>query len=510
MSESYADDLARAEKALLAAEFDRAAQLLEGCEDWPSPHAESGVLANAELLLHTDPAAAIAWLAMVQGSIATDAGRFRFNLLSARAFAVVRNTATATARMLEAEKFADAVSNGAAQLALYRARFRWYRGEATPDDPDFEIAFTNTDPNGRCLAFLQRSWAHAAREDYASQTRDLRASLAVVDESGRAPHVKTRAMIVFALARLAFERADAQGVVHAQAAYDALAWTDAVAVERYQSLRAFGWDAFMRGAAARAQWIFREARDIAPSDAWRAMAHLDRAYVARIEGNEAWALDELFEAHAIAQRIPWAQTANEERTALVTFAELFAQVDSARAQWYAATFSAMGLDGVSPNFVTSRERRMTAEARFVVGTIERTSGNDAAAIEALTEAYELFAGIDHHFKAGLAASALADVTVDPKWTARAVAHIGHYPGSPLARTVAKPAAERTDPLFERLTSMQRQVARGMWEGLDARRLSRRFSRSLFTIEREMAAVHAVFGTTSVNALREAALARGIA
>jgi DNA-binding NarL/FixJ family response regulator len=147
---------------------------------------------------------------------------------------------------------------------------------------------------------------------------------------------------------------------------------------------------------------------------------------------------------------------------------------------------------------------------LVLGTIERTIGNTVAAVQALTEAYTLFAGIDHHYKAALAASALADATGDPAWTQKALGHSERYPGSPLSRTIAKPAPARTDDLFERLTPMQRQVARAMWEGLDARRLSERFSRSLYTIEREMNVVYGVFGTKSVAGLREIAMKRGLA
>jgi DNA-binding NarL/FixJ family response regulator len=510
MTETHASLLERARTLLLAADYIRASQFLAGCEDWSQPSAEGGVLAKAELLLQSEPVTAVAWLASVRSLIATDAGRFAYNLLAARAFAVVRNASLARARLRDAERFVGAVENGREQIALYRARFRWYAGRSAVDDRDLVTALGDPDPNGRALAYLQRAWAHAANEAYAEQTEDLRASLAVVDEAGVAPNVKTRAMIIFVLARLAFERADAEGIAHAQRAFDTLAWTPAVAVERYQALRAFGWDAFMRGSTARAQWIFREAREVAPSDAWRAMAHLDRAHVARIEGNEAWALDELYEAHAVAQRIVWAQTANEERTALVTFAELFANVDAARAQWYAATYSAMGLDGINPNYATSRERRVDAEERFVNGTIERAVGNREAAVDALTDAYALFASIDHHFKAGLAASALAEATGDPSWTARAVEHVGRYPGSPLARSVAKTPAERTDPIFETLTPTQREVARGMCEGLDTVALSERFSRSIYTIEREVSAVHAAFGTDSNAALRAIANERGIA
>jgi hypothetical protein len=504
-NESFATALRDARSAVTAADYDRAEALLATCEDWPDPYAEAGSLAKAEVLLHRHPVSAVAYLAAIAGGIHGDAGRFAYNLLSARAFASVRNAPTALARLDAAEAFVDAVVDGHAQLALYRVRFRWYANAATLDDPDLAVALTDSDPNGRALALLQRSWLHAACEDFTGQLRDLRAALTVVDDAAAPPNVKARAMIVFVLARLAFECADADAIAHAQSAFDRLAWTDAVIVERYQALRAFGWDAFMRGHAARAQWIFREARGIAPSDAWRALSHLDRAYVARIEGNEAWALDELFEADAVAQRIAWAQTANEERMVLVTFAEMFAPVDTARAQWYAATYTAMGLDGVSPNLVASRERRNAADERYMFGVIERTIGNRAAATEALTEAFALFHAIDHHWKAALAASALAEVTGDGAWTRRAVEHIARYPGSPLAAQIARPAATQADERFDRLTPMQRQVARGMIEGLDARKLSARFSRSSYTIEREMRVVFETFGTDRLASIRDIAL-----
>jgi hypothetical protein len=504
-------DLTIIEQALLAGEFERASELLDGCEEWPAEDAERGVLLTAEMLLHRDPIAAVAWLGSVGDHVVSDAARFAYNLLSARAFAVVRNPTVAAARMVAAESYAHAVPGGASELALYRARFRWYRGEGTVDDADLARALAHPDPNRRASAFLQRSWSHAANEDYAGQTADLRAALAVVDDAGVAPHVVTRAMIVFVLARVAFERADSEGVAHARRAFDALGWTTAVAVERYQALRVFGWDAFMRGATAEAQWTFREARECAPSDAWRATAHLDRAKVARIDGNEAWALDELYEAHALAQRIVWESTANEERMALVVFAELFASVDAIRAQWYAAKYSSMGLDGVRPNLVASRERRNAAEMLLVTGTIECAMGHAETAVASLEEAYALFAGIDHHFKAAQAASALAEATADPAWTARAVTHAERYPRSSFARTIAKAAPARADSLLAPLSPLQRQLAQTMIrEGLDAERLSRRFSRSLYTIQREVAAIHATLGTKNVASLRESLRKRGFA
>jgi hypothetical protein len=49
----------------------------------------------------------------------------------------------------------------------------------------------------------------------------------------------------------------------------------------------------------------------------------------------------------------------------------------------------------------------------------------------------------------------------------------------------------------------------MMEGLDAKKLSVRFSRSLYTIQREAEAVYAAFGASTASGLREAMFARGI-
>jgi DNA-binding NarL/FixJ family response regulator len=61
-----------------------------------------------------------------------------------------------------------------------------------------------------------------------------------------------------------------------------------------------------------------------------------------------------------------------------------------------------------------------------------------------------------------------------------------------------------------LTPLQRQIARALWSGADATDLSQRFSRSLYTIERQIAAVFTAFGVASRGALLEEARSRGLA
>jgi len=316
-------------------------------------------------------------------------------------------------------------------------------------------------------------------------------------------------IIVHSLARLAFELADERGIAFARAAFDHIRWTPDVRVDQFQTLRALGLDAFMRGDVARAQWLFRDATVTAPSPAFQVLGHLDRAYVARIMRNEPWALDEMHEAVRIAHGIPWGQTLGEERLALVGLAEQLAPTNAAEAQRFAAMYSMLGVESVSPLLALAQDRRAFASEKYAIGRIEATLGNVDAARAALEEAYDIYAPIDHHYRAMLISSTLAELTGDATWSDRAKRHLAHYPGSPLSATTID-AATTSDPVLDALTPLQRQLARAHWSGADAHELSGRFSRSVYTIQRHIAEIYRAFGVDSSVALRNEAIRRGIA
>ena len=96
---------------------------------------------------------------------------------------------------------------------------------------------------------------------------------------------------------------------------------------------------------------------VAPSDAWRVMSHVDRAYVARMNRNEPWARDELMQAQAQGRSVVWDATTGEERQALVTLAVLFAPVDMGQAQRYVSNYMRMGKDSVDPTLAIAHDRR---------------------------------------------------------------------------------------------------------------------------------------------------------
>ncbi|MGD0050784.1 MAG: hypothetical protein ABSD03_03050 [Vulcanimicrobiaceae bacterium] len=310
------------------------------------------------------------------------------------------------------------------------------------------------------------------------------------------------------LSRIAFEIGDGEAVSDARRRYEQIGWTEGNAVDRFQTLRALGWDSFMRGRSGAAQWSFKDAFGCAPSIPWAVTARLDRAFVARIAGNEPWALEELAEADRLSHAVQWQSTFGEERMALLTLAVLSAPANAARAQRYASTYSSIGTEAVHPTLALDGDRRGRAMARYAQGRIDAVLGQVGAAERALRDAYETFVDVGYAFRAAMTASALADVTGEPTWREKAALHASAYPSCPLATSPAVGAPEPAMPAA--LSPFQRQVARTLAGGAEIADISRALSRSMYTIERQVAAVYEAFGVRTRAEFLDSARGLGLA
>ena len=502
-----ADHVRHARLALRAAHYDAALELLEDCEDWPVEFAERAITLKAEALSRRDPVAAVGYLATVEDIPTSAEGRFAFALESSRALGLVRDFDAAARRLNDARALTGSVEHGAERLASYELRLRWNRRQCDVDDPCVTLALTNPDPTLAASAWQIRAWMHAHNGRFTQQVADLKRSAAFATSPGPEPaDVNIIGASVYALAQTAFELADGEGVAAARTAFEALPWTPDIQTSQFLSLRAFGYDDFMRGRAGQAQWTFKDARGLAPSAEWRVLAHLDRAYVARMMRNEVWAIEELAEADRLAREIRWESNFDEARQILVILAVLHAPVDAVRAQRYAAIYSKVGLENVDPRLAVHGDPRTPAFIKYAQGRIDQTLGRRDSAITLLGESYEIFERAGYHYRATLAASALAELTADGGWIERAHKHAAAYPDCPLAAVVDE-AVAREEAMPSQLTALQRQIARAIFTGADAQDLSKRFSRSLYTIEKQIAAVYAAFGVASKGALMDEARRR---
>jgi DNA-binding CsgD family transcriptional regulator/tetratricopeptide (TPR) repeat protein len=509
--ESAASSLQRARKAARAARYDAALDLLQGCEDWPEHTRDAAIALKAEVLGRRTPVGALEWLSGVGEAIATPAGRFMYELELGRAFANVRDLDSARAHLAIAETLAGTVPDGPLLLAYHRSRLAWFAQEFDPAASDVVAAITHPDPNIAMAALVMRGWHHAGLGDLRSQIADFRLALAMLDLEADEPlDVYVAAITATALARVAFETADAAAMADVRERYEQIAWTDDVQSDRFKTVRTLGWDAFMRGRPGPAQWSFKDALGYAPSTAWKVMARLDRAYVARIAGNEPWALEEIAEADHLGYSVRWESTNDEERAALLMLATLIAPTNAARAQRYASTLSSLGTDSMLPIFAAANgDRRAHAAARFAQGQIDAVLGHTAPAERAFRDAYDIFVSIGYVCRASMAAIALAEVTGEASWREKAAQHASAYPNSPLA--ALRPTGAALEPQMPAsLSPLQKQVARALAGGAEVPEVSRALSRSVYTIERQVEAVYAAFGVRSRSEFLTSARQLGMA
>lgn len=504
--------LERFEEARAAARRARRAEalaLLDGCESWPEPANEEALLVRAEVLARRDPVAGLEALAASHDLFHSAAGRFGYFLTSAYAYTNSRNFEGAREMLESARAFVEGDAERKARLAYFRARLLWPTRVYDPNADDFAIALRSTDPMVVFGTLSSRSWMHAGLENYEAQMRDLLAAMEVFRKDGSACDLHNVAISLHALLRLAVELGDDEAAKTGEAVYEAMEWSPDIAGLHFLCVRALAWHAYLQGEPGRAQWLFKDSKAIAPTDAWRVMAHVDRAFVARTNGNEAWAAEELALAGTLARSVQWSAADGDERQALVMLAELFAPIDMTQAQRYVSMYIQLGMESVNPNLAAAHERRFIAYEKYASGRVQAVLGNSALAQRHLEYAYEIFSQIQHAYRAALAASALHDLTGEQRWLERSRSQAAHFRRSAVYRKLYDEAAEPDVPALAGLTPMQRQILIAYCETANLEVISQRFSRSVFTIQKQLEHACAVIGIRSRHALRAELQRRGL-
>ncbi len=480
---------------------DEALLQLAHCEDWPEPFNEQGLLVRAGVLARRSPILGLESLAAHSETFTSTEGRFGYLILSAFAYVNSRNYDGARDMLASAQELVGDDLTRAARLGYERSRLQWATRRYDPNGDDIALAMSDPDPFAQFRALALRSWMHAGLENYSAQSHDLLEAFRFFQESQASCDVTTVAINLHGLLRLAVETGDSDGMRAGEAAYEAIEWTPDIQDLQFMCVRALAWHAFHEGDSGRAQWLFKDSKELAPTLAWSVMAHLDRAYVARMNRNEAWAAEELALANDLASEVEWDATHGEERQALVMLAELFSSTDMAQAQRYVSIYSALGRDSLDPTLVSAHDRRSIAYEKYAAGRVQAVLGNLKIAKESLEFAYDVFAQIQHPYRAALAAAALFEVTEDLQWLEKARAQAAHFEKSPLFRRLSELDKVEEQRVLSGLTPMQRQIAIALSQGADLDDLSHQFSRSRFTLEKQIEVIFAALGVESRHALR---------
>jgi DNA-binding CsgD family transcriptional regulator len=499
-----AESLAQARALRQAARYTDALSLLDGSEEWAGPEGETATALRAQILARTQPLDALALLARTQDLFVTDEGKFAECVAAMRAYIVTRNYDAAAEMSARAGKIADRVPVGDRCLLWYlRAMLHHCLEQYNPLDENIQALIASGDANGGFLGHVARAYMYAGVGRYDEQVSDLTAALEVAVSHPGTCDPAIIALQVHALLRLGLETGNHTAITAASDAYEWMPWSDDLQGERFLCVRALAWDAFLRGESAQAQWLLKDSKALASSDAWRLMAHLDRAYVARMNGNEHWAAEELATAHAIARTVEWSTTHGEERQALVMLAVLFSPTDMAQAQHYVSRYMQLGRSNVDPTLALANDRRAVGFEKYALGRVQQVLGNDSLAMKSFEAAYEIFNAAGYHFRSALAAMGLFETSRDAVWLERARAHAEFFPRSALRSTLSHESMTSENSRLLELTPMQRQIAYALCEGLDLAELSRRFSRSAFTLGKHVDTVYQRLGVNNRKSLRTA-------
>ncbi len=490
-----ATDLAR------RAHRDEALQQLAHCEDWPEPFNEQGLLVRASVLARRSPVLALESLAAHFEAFTSTEGRFGYLATSAFAYVNSRNFDGARDMLASAQELVQDDLTRVARVGYERSRLHWATRRYDPNSDDIALAMSDPSPDAQFKALALRSWMHAGLEDYGAQLRDLLAAFRQFEEHGDRCDITAVAVYLRALVGLAVELGDHEAMNVGERAYEAIEWTRDIQDLQFICVRALAWHAFHQGDPGRAQWLFKDSKELAPTLAWQAMTHIDRAYVARMNGNEAWASEELARAHSLAREVEWAATRDEERQALVMLGELFASTDMAQAQRYVSMYSKLGRESLDPTLASAHDRRTLAYEKYASGRVQAVLGNVKLARESLEFAYDVFAQIRHPYRAALAAAALYELTEDAQWLEKARAQAAHFAKSPLFRRLSELDRVEEQRVLSGLTPMQRQIAIALCHGADLDELSHQFSRSRFTLEKQIKIIFAALDVHSRHALR---------
>lgn len=425
--------LERASEFERMARSDDALEVLAGCERWPPPYNERGLVLRSTILVIRDPIAALDALPDDVNAFTSREARSNYFLISAHANMKARNFRAADELLDASARMPDANEHDTYYRAQLRAYLQWNRRDYDPESPHLAIGLRASDPNTRLLAFNLRAWMRMGLEDHRGHLDDLLTCLRIYQDHPDSCSIRLVAQSLQGVAVDAWEMHDVRAAQCAQVVFEAIPWVPGIAVQRLACARALAWHAFLAGDLERASRMFAD--DLASADAaWRVLAKVDQAYAAHLAGDGERSLHETRRAQALAETVEWEATRDEERMALITMAVLLAPADLQSAQRWISVYHRLRAHSLEERVEASHEpRRILAYQKYADGRIAAALGNTRAAVALLADAHDLFARFGSVFRATLAAQSLYELTGEAHWLRAALLHASNFPNSPLSQ-----------------------------------------------------------------------------
>jgi DNA-binding NarL/FixJ family response regulator len=445
-----------------------------------------GALLRARIFLLKDAAKALTYVTERSATFKSKTHRAEAQLIAGTAFARLSDHASARSSFKNAAGLSSKSPPLLNEIHYQRAVSAWMERRLDAAERLVERASVEEAAEQLRVPWLVLEGAIAAsRGDISKQGGLLLEALRVTRERAN-PDVWHWAFVVSQVSYLARELPSA---ALRQAAIEELPkvpWTDDIRDTHYTTVRAIGWCHALEGDYFNAFRYLKEASKIAPTAAWRVLSLCDRAYLAGCLGETRFCEQERNEALDLAATIDWQTLEGEERFALCLLAELFAPHDATLAMAQIAQYRKAGTR-YAATLASASDRRVTAMEAYSLGVVRRTLGERAEAVRLFSEAYAIYADIGYQWRAGRAASALADLTGEEAWRQRSEIALKPYERSWLTRqTRVTESQPRVDASI--LSPARRLVYEQLVLGLSTRQIAVNLGRSEYTVRNHVKAI----------------------
>ena len=280
-------------------------------------------------------------------------------------------------------------------------------------------------------------------------------------------------------------------------------WPEDFAANLFQALRNVAWAKSLQGDYFNAFRHLKRASEVADTTAWRVVAACDRSYLARCFGEHRWSRVELDEAEQLAEQAHWHATLFEERMGLLSLAELFGELDTARSAMYLARYRELG-EIKSPLYYGPDARRM-AFAQYSTGVVELALGNKKRGLAELREARKIFERFGYDFRVARCLISELRATGSRELVPLIEEKLRNYRQSWLTNELGIAGETSQVPL----PPMQRRVFEEICRGKSTAEIAQSLSRSENTVNNHLKAIFKAFNVKSRSALLAEARRRGL-
>jgi DNA-binding CsgD family transcriptional regulator len=486
------------------AEFMLAGQIYDAAVEEDAATSYEDDLLQARILLKSDENKAVAFLVRRPPRSNTAKHRGEWEMLLGVGYARMRDFERADHHFGLARRLLK-TSGERAQLAYHLAR-RWMLDGRLKEAWQFADEMScDRSQNARIAAEMLRSFIYCHEERYRESAERVIDAIRLIGKR-REQHLEEWFHAVQNLALLSRELAFDEGAALARSELDQpIEWPADFDVQQFQASKAVGWSCALRGDMLGCFRYLRAAERSVPSDPFAVILLLDRAYFARIVGEQNWALDEIAKAESVAERIDWNALQAEERIALLLLARAAAPIDAERARYYFARYNA--LDKIrSPLHLFAFDHRLEAHAAYSEGVV-KVVANDSSAEDAFRRAWIIFDRIGYDWRAARVAMRLWEVTNKERWRHLAEDKLEAFPQSWLARELRASQKQPARPAIK-LPRMQAKVFTMLCQKMTTSEIAQALGLSQHTVRNHLKAVFRAYGVNNRAALVAEAAARG--